>query len=587
MFFHAIITVQREKCGDKRMNYGNYRTIQVVKQSERAEVLFAAVDELEQPIVVKRLKEANPEIYREVAKLQNEHIPQIYQVQEQEDVLCVVEEYIDGRTLEDYLKEETLSDIDRLELMVQLCDALEVLHRCVPPVIHRDIKPSNILVTTDGILKIIDFDAARQYKTEKNTGDTRLLGTIEYAAPEQFGYAQTDLRSDIYSAGVVFSEITINKTASYAKEWKRLVDKCTSFDPENRYKNVPELKRDLLKCIIKAKKKRNKWFSVSVAVLLSVLLIGISVVAIGNKADKESQGNADSIEEAETGEPTQKRIVGERTETVGYLISAMDYVESNNLSYHINDSGSLSLNFDKIYGSITYELPDIIDMNYCVDAMARIKSEVGDIAVILYDENRTAVETFYVERLDETKEVFFSPKYKGKVAYVGFMANDGDLEDYSEFAATIYYVDFMVINPGTPKISYTMAELAEENYYFMERTYNEDGSVTLDFERLYGELMLRFPKEIDLRYCTGIGVVMESEVGDLSVNFYDDEFEHVESFYDYTTDGIKEKLLNPLSGALISGIGLMIDDQELEDFTDCNATIYAVNFYMQDGYVVE
>lgn len=567
------------------MNYGNYRTIQVFKQSERAEVLFAAVEELEQPVVVKRLKEANPEIYKEVAKLQNVHIPKIYQVQEQEDVLCVVEEYIDGRTLEDYLNEETLSDIGRLELMVQLCDALEVLHRCVPPVIHRDIKPSNILVTTDGVLKIIDFDAARQYKTEKNTGDTRLLGTIEYAAPEQFGYAQTDLRSDIYSAGVVFSEITINKTASYAKDWKRLVDKCTSFDPENRYKNVPELKRDLLKCITKAKNKQNIWAPVITGLFLFILLLGTVIFMFANKEEEREATDSDIHTESMDREP--KRVVGERTETVGYLVSAMDYVESNNLSYHINDSGSLSLNFDKIYSSITYELPDIIDMNYCVDVTARIKSEVGDIAVILYDENRTAVETFYVERLNETKEVFFSPKYKGKVAYVGFMANDGDLEDYSEFAATIYYVDFMVINPETPKISYTMAELAEENYYFMERTYNEDGSVTLDFERLYGELMLRFPEEIDLRYCTGIGVVMESEVGDLTVNFYDNEFEHVESFYDYTTDGVTEKLLNPLSGVLVGGIGLMIDDQELEDFTDCNATIYAVNFYMQDGYVVE
>ena len=434
-------------------------------------------------------------------------------------------------------------------------------------------------------MKIIDFDAARQYKTEKNTGDTRLLGTIEYAAPEQFGYAQTDLRSDIYSAGVVFSEITINKTASYAKDWKRLVDKCTSFDPENRYKNVPELKRDLLKCITKAKNKQNIWAPVITGLFLFILLLGTVIFMFANKEEEREATDSDIHTESMDREP--KRVVGERTETVGYLVSAMDYVESNNLSYHINDSGSLSLNFDKIYSSITYELPDIIDMNYCVDVMARIKSEVGDIAVILYDENRTAVETFYVERLNETKEVFFSPKYKGKVAYVGFMANDGDLEDYSEFAATIYYVDFMVINPETPKISYTMAELAEEKYYFMERTYNEDGSVTLDFERLYGELMLRFPEEIDLRYCTGIGVVMESEVGDLTVNFYDGEFEHVESFYDYTTDGVTEKLLNPLSGTLISGIGLMIDDQELEDFTDCNATIYAVNFYMQDGYVVE
>ena len=111
--------------------------------------------------------------------------------------------------------------------MLQLCEALEVLHGCNPSLIHRDIKPSNVLVNEEGILKIIDFDASRQYRKTKNTSDTRLLGTIEYAAPAQFGYAQTDFRSDIYSAGVVFSEIVIDEKSAFAKEWKRLVDKCT------------------------------------------------------------------------------------------------------------------------------------------------------------------------------------------------------------------------------------------------------------------------------------------------------------------------------------------------------------------------
>ena len=237
------------------MDYMKYFTIQVIKKSERSEVVFAALDEMDVPVVVKRLLGANPEIYREIAKIRNPHIPWIYCVEEQGDELFVAEEYIDGRTLDVYLAEESLTDLQKLELMMQLCEALEVLHRCNPPVIHRDIKPSNILITGDGVLKVIDFDASRQYKEEKDTGDTRLLGTIEYAAPEQFGYSQTDVRSDIYSAGVVFSEIAIDKDAAFAKEWKRLVDKCTSFDPENRYDSVTQLKKSLVRCIEKSKRK--------------------------------------------------------------------------------------------------------------------------------------------------------------------------------------------------------------------------------------------------------------------------------------------------------------------------------------------
>ena len=168
--YARIQTIGKQK--GKVMDYRNYTPIQIMKKSEWAEVFFAAVEGLEQPVVVKRLAEANQDIYREVEKLQNVHVPKVYYVEEQEDVLLVVEEYIDGRTLGVYLKEEQLSDLQKVELMIQLCEALEVLHSCVPPVIHRDIKPSNILITNEGVLKIIDFDAARQYNPEKNTSDT-------------------------------------------------------------------------------------------------------------------------------------------------------------------------------------------------------------------------------------------------------------------------------------------------------------------------------------------------------------------------------------------------------------------------------
>lgn len=592
------------------MNYMSYKTIQVMKKSERAEVIFAAVDGMEKPVVVKKLTEANPEIYREVAKINSPHIPKIYCVEEQEDVLFVAEEFIDGCTLSAYLEKETLTDTKKLELMLQLCDALEVLHRCIPPVIHRDIKPSNILVTQDGIVKIIDFDAARQYKTEKNTSDTRLLGTIEYAAPEQFGYSQTDLRSDIYSAGVVFSEIKIGKEAPFAKDWKRLVDKCTSFDPENRYKNVAELKKDLLKCI--RKRKNGKKYAGFVAVGAAVLLLAAGGLLLSRNKETEVANITPTMAAEPSSVPTatdvpeiiqtpvpespikniqtpvakdnSKRILGVRTEAIGYGFDGMDYVESEGVSYKIHDSGSASVQFEKNNGRIVFELPVIVDMNYCVDVMTRIDTPVGDVTFILYDENGIAVESFDINKTQEAEKVYFSTSCSGKVAYVGFMANDAELEDYSEFAAKLYYVDFMVINPDTPKISYTMGELAEEDYYYCDYTRNEDGSVTIEYEQLHGKLKLRLPEEIDMRYCVGIGIVMKSEQGLLEVNSYNNEFENVEPFQGYKTKGIEEKLLRSYTGVAVGGIGLRIDGPETEDYSGCTATVYAINFYMEDDY---
>lgn len=260
------------------MDYSKYKVIQTIKHSDKAEISFASVDGFDKPVVVKRLFEANPDIYYVIQNIRSPHIPQIYYLEARGNELLVVEEYIDGRTLDVYLEETQLTGEQKLRLMLQLCEALEVLHGCNPSLIHRDIKPSNLLVNEDGVLKIIDFDASRQYKREKNTSDTRLLGTVEYAAPEQFGYAQTDFRSDIYSAGVVFSELNINEKTFY-KEWKQLVDKCTSFDPENRYRNVPELKKDLQKCIKVAKRpRRGSWLVSAVAGgILVALLIFIGV----------------------------------------------------------------------------------------------------------------------------------------------------------------------------------------------------------------------------------------------------------------------------------------------------------------------
>ena len=622
----------RTKIGDCCTPIMKYTAIQVLKKSDRSEIVFAAVDGLDVPVIVKRLKEANPEIYRGIAKLRNQHIPLIYSIREQGEELCIVEEYIDGQTLEVYLAQEPLTDVQKIGLMIQLCEALEILHQCKPAVIHRDIKPSNILISEDGVLKIIDFDASRQYKAEKNTSDTRLLGTIEYAAPEQFGYSQTDVRSDVYSIGVVLNELNIQE-ASSLKKWKTIVDKCTSFDPENRYKNVAELKKELTKCVVKAKRplwKRALYPVLGCAALLALFLIGRLYLpgvkeqeTLGDAAPTPTAPPATSspTEAPELLSPTEmpitpgpteaaepevedlypwqryesvgengtvrkhKVLKGKWSEIVGYTISHMDYMDSYNVDYRINDSGSLWMKPDKIYGSVNFELRDVIDMAYCNEMVIRMKNEVGDIAIILYDEDYMPVETLYQGKTDGACEVHFSPRYNGKVEYIGFMANDGELMDYSEFETVIYYVDFHVLNTESAKISYQIGDLKEENYYFMERSYNEDGSVYMDFERIYGELKLTLPEPVDLRYCRVIGVKMESEPADLTVTYFDKDFNAIEWSGGHRTEGIQEKLFDPIAGGMVYAIGLMTDDESLTDYTDCDATVYEVNFYMEDGYV--
>ena len=113
--------------------------------------------------------------------------------------------------------------------------------------VHRDIKPENIMITNNGTVKLIDFNASRIYDKNKSS-DTISLGTIGYASPEQLGINQSDARTDIYALGVLMNVMLTGKPPEiklYNGKLKKVIVKCTQTIPDNRYKNVKELKRNL------------------------------------------------------------------------------------------------------------------------------------------------------------------------------------------------------------------------------------------------------------------------------------------------------------------------------------------------------
>lgn len=223
-----------------------YEVISVIKQSNKGSVYLAKVEGYTFPVIVKQLKRGNRKVFEALQALENEYVPQIYQLEETEEGLLVAEEYIEGELLSEYLMGRALTESQYISIAKQLCYGLGKLHRCVPPVIHRDIKPSNIIVNSEGIVKIIDFDSSRQYK-EESESDTRLLGTEKYAAPEQYGFSQTDCRSDIYSLGIVFGMFPKFASEKRKRLWKKMVEKCTLFAPESRYQSVEEVAQEIKK----------------------------------------------------------------------------------------------------------------------------------------------------------------------------------------------------------------------------------------------------------------------------------------------------------------------------------------------------
>lgn len=205
-------------------------------------------------------------IYQLLKDSDNPYVPKIYRLFERDGKLIVVEEYIDGQTLEEILIynsreiNETLAE----KILIQLCECLAVLHE--RNIIHRDLKPSNIMLTEKSCVKLIDFGIARIFKPE-NSLDTELLGTRGYAPPEQFGlfdFGQTDRRSDIYALGVTMKTLL---GADYNGALKKILDKCTALEPSQRYQSVEKLRAAVIG--IKKFQRLKKFFvaaSISTAI---------------------------------------------------------------------------------------------------------------------------------------------------------------------------------------------------------------------------------------------------------------------------------------------------------------------------------
>ncbi|MCL1999263.1 MAG: Ltp family lipoprotein [Turicibacter sp.] len=183
-------------------------------------------------------------IYKSLKNISHAALPQIHHVIALDSGFVVIEEYINGSTLQ---SAKPFSDVSNIA--IQLCEALEVLHGMNPPIIHRDINPSNIMLTADGRVKLIDFDAAKEYKSA-TTEDTTTLGTRAYAAPEQFGYAKADARTDIYCLGATMyyllnGEPYVKGGAFPPGKMGKIMRKCLQIDPAARYQTAAALRKDL------------------------------------------------------------------------------------------------------------------------------------------------------------------------------------------------------------------------------------------------------------------------------------------------------------------------------------------------------
>lgn len=258
---------------------GKYELLKKIGQGGSFSVYLAIDKRVNKNLAVKVAKKTidnfnsvNRAVFYETEMLKDLNhpaIPKIIDVVVEDDIVAIVQDYIEGKTLDSIITEYGRQDVSRIiDWSIQICDVLEYLHSLNPPHIYRDMKPANVILKPNGTISLVDFSIMRTYKPNSLV-DTVALGTSGFAPPEQFGSAQTDCRSDIYALGMTIYSLYVgkkpnkgdnfdfgNENNSLNKGLVSIIKKCTELNPNDRYQSCSELKNELKYLSKKGKLKK-------------------------------------------------------------------------------------------------------------------------------------------------------------------------------------------------------------------------------------------------------------------------------------------------------------------------------------------
>jgi serine/threonine-protein kinase len=225
-------------------------------------VVYQATDSRDRRMVAIKmiLVESSAELYRmalvreasATSKLQHPNIVSIYDIAQQKGQLYFVMEYLEGAPLDKLIRsKQPLSLPQKLNIVIQLCDALDYAHQ--HGVIHRDVKPANIFILRNGIVKLVDFGLAALLEVSNSKGRA---GSIPYMSPEQVNATDIDGRSDVWSAGITLYELLVGKVPFMGTESQIFHHILYSPTPNLDPAFPEELNQRLAKALSKNKDER-------------------------------------------------------------------------------------------------------------------------------------------------------------------------------------------------------------------------------------------------------------------------------------------------------------------------------------------
>lgn len=220
-----------------------YSLVSVLSDKNECRVLKLKNKENEKHIILRSFPKSIS-AYNELYSISCANLPLIYDIINLEDGQIVLEEFIEGITIAEVMESGKYRYMGTRKVLKSICHALTVLHE--RNIVHRDVKPENVMIEKDGRVVLIDLNAAR--KISAASKDTVVMGTVGYASPEQLGVTQSDARTDIYAVGVLLNVMITGKHPSekLAKgKAGRIVRKCTSVNPDERYQTAEKLAKAL------------------------------------------------------------------------------------------------------------------------------------------------------------------------------------------------------------------------------------------------------------------------------------------------------------------------------------------------------
>ena len=410
-------------------------------------------------------------------KIMEQQLPAFVGEYRSDAMRCILREYIPGDNLADASRKHAFSDDEVIGIGVQLCDQLSVLHNQDPPVIHRDIKPRNVILGPDGKVTLIDFGIARQDAVHDGEGggdgkaqDTVVLGTQGFAPPEQYGFRQTDGRSDLYSLGVLLRRLRESAQGKDAGKGAGkgagngnaaltgVLERCTAFDPERRYQSAEQLKAALKSASAPARKKRRRALAglIGAAAVLCAVFVLYMLTAGGRvrfkepliaEAARKNLGLSENaaLKKSMLGEVKGIYIVADRT-----LANADEFYPAVNELYA--DAGG---DIGKIAHGSVASLEDLAMMpnleQVCIAA-----EELKDVRVLgdLKELNKVEIKHNYVEEIATLAKL-------GKLTSVGI--NDNPVQDISPLrdCLNLAFLDLCNVRSYDPSV---IAKFGNFNY---------------------------------------------------------------------------------------------------------------------------